>query len=463
MARVRVGFAGVYRPLFKGDKLKVYAQSAEALRALGQKLDFETHTAEKPASNLEEAQAVARQMQEADADLVLLQMSSFCGGEALAPFAAQTVPLGLWAVPETSESGPLPLNSLCGLNLYASLLRRPFKWFYGRPEDEMFSERLRVTIQALRAKGALSRARIGLIGGHAPGFDNLKADRELLAARLGVKTFEHPIEELFAEAGAVTAADADAQAGDMRRRSASCTAPDAHIVEVARFQIALRNIAAKGRYDGLAVRCWPEVPERAGVMICAAMGGASDNLPAACEGDVLGAAGMIALKAMSGAAPMLADLSHTDERDQSVLMWHCGNSPACWADDGGTRLERHFNRDTMGAVRSMVFRAGRATAFQLSANGSVGFVFTGSFLGAKKTGFDGSRGWLGELRMDGAPMPVRDLLNTIFTNRLPHHFPIGAGDLSEEVAELCRWLGINIVNRIPYRAAMQAGRTEEAS
>jgi len=181
----------------------------------------------------------------------------------------------------------------------------------------------------------------------------------------------------------------------------------------------------------------------------------SDQLPTACEGDVLGAAAMIALKALTGSPPMLVDLSHVDEKDQSVLMWHCGNSPACWADEKGTRLECHFNRDTMGVVRSMVFRPRPATVFQLSASGSVAFAFSGSFLGDRKPSFDGSRGWLGEMKMDGAPLPVRDLLNTLFVRRLPHHFPIGAGDLSEEIAELCAWLALPPVQVVPYRAAMQ--------
>jgi hypothetical protein len=140
-----------------------------------------------------------------------------------------------------------------------------------------------------------------------------------------------------------------------------------------------------------------------------------------------------------------------DEADQTVQMWHCGNSPASWADESGTRLECHFNRDTMGAVRSMVFRPGPATVFQLSSDGAVGLSFAGRFLGGAKPGFHGSCGWLGDLQMNGAPLPVRDLLSTVFAHRLPHHFPIGAGDVSEEVAELCTWLGVRMARVVPYR------------
>ena len=460
MISLKLGLVGVYRPIFKGDKLGVFARSVEALRAVARDVEFELHAVARPVSNLEEAQAAACEIQAAKVDLLVVQMSSFCGGDVLAPFIQDQTPLGLWAVPEPTASGPLPLNSLCGLNLYASVLgrkqaERPFKWFYGLPDDDLFLSRLRVTVRSLKAKKALAAAKIGLIGGHAPGFDNLAVDKQQLAARLGVQVCDHSVAELLDSAKKVSDAAAQSLADDMRRQAAECTAPGAHVLEVARLHIALKDIAARQGCDALAVRCWPEVPEQAGVMICAAMGAMADALPTACEGDVLGAAAMVALKAMTGSPPMLLDLSHVDEKDQSVLMWHCGNSPMCWADERGARLECHFNRDTMGAVRSMVFRAGPATVFQLSASGSVAFAFSGSFLGDRKPSFAGSRGWLGQLKADGVPLPVRDLLNTIFVRRLPHHFPIGAGDLSEEIAELCGWLGLQTVQSVPYRAAMQ--------
>lgn len=458
--KIRIGLVGVYRPIFKGDKIGLFARTSRCLMRLAKRMNVEVALVAGPVAGREVANSVAREAREAKLDLLMIQMSSFCGGEELTPFAKLQIPLGLWALPEPTSSGPLPLNSLCGLNLYVSILAnkyesRPFKWFFGMAGDELFLSRFRVTVRALKAKKALAMSKVGLIGGHAPGFDNLAVDKRLVAKRLGMRVCEYPLEELFSETLKISDEEALAQATQMRRRSVACTAPDTHIVKVARFQVALRNIAEREGYDALAVRCWPEVPQRAGVMICAAMGGVADELPTACEGDVMGAAAMIALKAMSGTAPMLVDLSHVDEKDQSVLLWHCGNSPAHWADRRGTWLECHFNRDTMGAVRSMIFRPGPVTVFQLSDNGATAFTFTGRFLGGHKPSFNGSRGWLGKLKMGGTRVTVRDLLNTIFVQGLPHHFAVGAGDLSEEVAEFCEWLGLRRITAIQYRNALQ--------
>lgn len=60
MSRLKIGLVGVYRPLFKGDSLGIFTASAKALERLARSLDFELHAAGKPASNLQEAETVAR-------------------------------------------------------------------------------------------------------------------------------------------------------------------------------------------------------------------------------------------------------------------------------------------------------------------------------------------------------------------------------------------------------------------
>ena len=58
--------------------------------------------------------------------------------------------------------------------------------------------------------------------------------------------------------------------------------------------------------------------------------------------------------------------------------------------------------------------------------------------------------------MDGQPLDSRDLLNTILTHRLPHHFPLGAGHVSEGLSEFCAWLGISVLPPVPHRRNTKA-------
>ena len=56
----------------------------------------------------------------------------------------------------------------------------PAKWYFGEVDDPLFSERMTVTVRALRAVKRLCTSRIALIGGIAPGFNDLYFDERKL-------------------------------------------------------------------------------------------------------------------------------------------------------------------------------------------------------------------------------------------------------------------------------------------
>ena len=177
----KIGLAGVMCTPFRGDKESNYRDHREQMNTLAKKLDFEFHAVKEGVYSLEQAQAAALELSTWGADFVLLQTSSFAAGEFLYPFTELGTPLGLWAVPEgpPTPEGGLPLNSFTAANLYNSIIKsrlkpdRPVKWFFGHPGDALFADRLRVTVDALRAMINLPGKRVALIGGVAPGFDNL--------------------------------------------------------------------------------------------------------------------------------------------------------------------------------------------------------------------------------------------------------------------------------------------------
>src|SRR5690606_21737659 len=66
--------------------------------------------------------------------------------------------------------------------------------------------------------------------------------------------------------------------------------------------LALRDLAAAGGYDALAVSDWPALQENPGMHPGAAFTWIeeSDRLPVASEGDILGAVTQLAAKALTG-------------------------------------------------------------------------------------------------------------------------------------------------------------------
>lgn len=464
---LKIGFVSVIRPLFKGDSPRASERSLAQVRALGQKHHAEIITANVSGndthastgqpiptfavSNLSAAEQAARQLREQALDLLLIQHTTFSTGDLLVPLLHAAERVGLWALPERAAGrgmdGPLPLNALCGLNMTLSFLdhpqvdkQGPVKWFYGEADSGTFEQRLMPTLAALRGLKALHDARILQIGGTAPSFYGIEEHPELA----GVTVDEMGLELLFEQVAKIPEADAKARAeawlqGDT---PTSLGAPREHLECSARIELALHTLAQEGNYQALAVRCWPELPERCGAMACGAVAQLGDReIPTACEGDVMGALSMLALQGISQTPAILMDLSDFDETDDSLLFWHCGNAPTAWAGRAGVRYTTHFNRDDTGVVRDMVLKPGPVSGFRLLKGGKAALVLSAEVMDTPKASFDGVRGWLSSFGWHGERVSARDVMAGVLDDRLPHHIAFGLGERSEALTELCAWLG----------------------
>lgn len=473
---LQLGFVSVIRPAFRGASVAAAEASRTALEALGSELGFsvvvaELATEQRTAAgaalpsfavhDAASAQLAAQQLRSAQLDFLLVQHTTFATGEVLAPLLQACERVGVWALPEGAlgedRSGPLPLNSLCGLNMTLSYLtspqvnkREPVRWYYGAANSDWFVERLRSTVAALRGLRALRSARVLQIGGVAPGFYGL--EEPLGSASPVIDTV--PLARLLERIAAVDAAEA-ADLASSQSATEPADVSREQLERSARIELALNELAREGAYDALAVRCWSEVPDECGSMACAAMGnvaavsaapGSGDagrgraGVPAACEGDVAGALSMLTLQAMTGRAAVLMDLSDLDEAAEELLFWHCGNAPREWAAGGSSRLTTHFNRVGLGTVRDMVLAPGPVTGFRL-VGADRALIVSGKFGDPQKASYDGVRGWLGDLRWNGQPVGARDFVTSVLDQRLAHHFAFGRGDLTGALRELCEWLG----------------------
>lgn len=461
-APLRIGFVSVRRPLFKGDSYALAQRSLESLVALGESLGFEVIAASQAAQDAESAATVAQELQDQSLDMLLVQHSTFATGDVLVPLLQAHPRVALWAVPESAgqrgRQGPLPLNSLCGLNMTLSFLDHPqvakreaVKWLYGEVDSLWFRERLEPSLAALRGLRAIQNAKILQVGGTAPHFYGIEALPEL--AQVQVDTLS--LEAMFARIAAVPDDAVQARARDWAKEE-PIAAGSAQVEPAARVELALLELSRSQGYNALALRCWPEFPEACGAMVCASVAHMGDRgIPSACEGDVMGALSMLALQGISQQASILMDISDLDDADDSLLLWHCGNAAKDWAA-AGTRLTTHFNRDTLGLVRDMVLRPGAATGFRLLGQGQEALILSGAFGAADKASYDGVRGWLGQLQWNGQALSARDCVAQLLDYRLPHHLALAPGQWLEALRELCVYLGSRVLEPLPYQHSLRA-------
>ncbi len=493
MVRLKIGYVSTSQLSFPGDKQSAVHASVEGLKKLAQQWDFDLYVYEKTVITEQDALNAREVLQVEHVDLIMLQCTSFAAGLVVSTLArTKDARLGLWAIPEMRSSGVVSYNSLCGINMYSAIVSHylkeydiPTKWFYGTVDDAQFLRRFRITVTALRAIKKMQHANIALIGGIAPGFNDLYDDeRKLLKLFDGMRinrlheygelkdlAMRLPQDEVDAKIAQLNAeACAKNEAIDHQIHTRGCADAEGKmsLMEVnARFALAYERFTEKYGYDALAISCWPKFQDDYLFSVCAVVGELNDKgVVAGCEGDLTSTVSMLLLSYLADDITMLMDMSAIDTNDDSVQMWHCGPASKRFCQKNGYQYSLNYSgKDHKGAdldhalgtgiVRDMVFDAGKATTARLTGEMDSMFVATGRFLDSGKDTYCGSRGWLGELELNREPISALDFFNTVMVRGFQHHFPIVMGDYSEELMEVMSWLKLRPVRKVKYENYLQ--------
>ena len=161
----------------------------------------------------------------------------------------------------------------------------------------------------------------------------------------------------------------------------------------------------------------------------------------------------------------IMDLTDMNFSGNSIQFWHCGSAPRRFADSSGMSLNCHYkpgrnvpgaDSTPVGTVNDLYFRSGQATVARFAWDYDHILLFSGEFFDSQgNKGFDGSRGWMKDVRLAGKPVNCPDLMNTILNARFPHHYAIISGNYENEVMEAMAWLGIAPVEAIGYKPYLQ--------
>ena len=494
MIRFKIGLVGASQLSFPGDKVTAYGHSVEGMKKLAAQWDFDLYVYEKQV--ITEADAlVCRDVLEAEkVDFVMLQCTSFAAGLVVSTLArTKGARLGLWAIPEMRSKGIVSFNSLCGINMYSAIVAHylrdydiPTKWFYGDVEDAQFLRRFQITVRALRAIKKMQHSNVALVGGIAPGFNDLYDDeRKLIKLFDGIRINRlHEYGELKAMAHAIPQEEVDAKVAALKAEaSAYNEAIDNQINEVdpsteirkmsllevnARYALAYEKFVEKYGYDAIAVSCWPKFQDDYLFSVCAVVGEINDKgVVCGCEGDLTSTISMLLLHYIADDITMLMDLSAMDTEDNSVMMWHCGPAAKRFCEKKGYTYslnysgKDHEGRDLdhavgTGITRDMVFDDDKYTIARLTGGDlEKMFVASGVMQDGSKDDYCGSRGWLGNLELNRKPIGALDFFNTVMVQGFQHHFPMVKGDFTEEVMEVMAWLGLKGVDAVPYENYLQ--------
>lgn len=446
MKRLKVGYMSVSKASWVTPAID--GVRTGALASLG-RLPYEIVHGDALTTTVAEAAALCSEMRRREIDALVLHMATFPVGAILPAVArALDVPVLLYATPESpGEGGMWAQNSFCGANMAAHTLRkmgRKYVFLFGPTDtlDALAGEHLAV-VDCMRG---LASAKVGLVGGCAPGFYTSNCDELRLRSRIGAEVEIIDLLEIVDAAGRLDAGEAREGEAEVRRNAASfCPTIENDLAPAGRLYQSLRNTAAKYGLSAYAIRCWPEWSDIFGIAPCAAMGMLNNiGLVTSCEGDVLGAVLMQAQAALGGGIPFFADMISFDNARGTAVFWHCGAAPSALCRRfEETRMRQHFRvdgGDRKGLVNEFSLKPGRVTVAQLDEDGD-GYrmlIVPGTALDTAPS----VRGNPLEIRLDP---PVEKVVECVMRGGFKHHYSLIHADIADRLARLCEWLDITPV------------------
>jgi L-fucose isomerase-like protein len=374
----------------------------------------------------------------------LLVLQPTMGDGRLAPILAQLWddPLVLWATPERLDTDRVSACSLVGTHVFASTLRqmqRPFEIVYGAGDDESTRRQVVTAARLTAAAAQLRRAKVGLVGYHAPGFVNVHADPIAISRELGAQLQHFGLTEFQAR---VESCDAERIESDLQ------VVLDMHLpmdddlgpgdlAPNSSYYLALSDLMAEENLNALAVRCWPELPKYFGHWpYLAMMRLTEEGCPVALEGDVDGAIlGMLG-KLLGICVGYISDWLEHDDR--SITLWHPGHAPRDVCVPQTLRLGRHFNNDKPLVVNAQLSTDQPITLARLwRCDGRYQMTAFNARTAAPRRPLLGAHGLA---VVDGRSVPER--FDQLCHAGMPHHVTVFSGSHVDLLRRLARLMGV---------------------
>lgn len=406
----------------------------EILDQLAKEEALEIVTADRPVIDVEDAIYAGKLLAEACVDGIAVIHGTFHLGSLVLEIKKYAdKPMLLWGLPELPyDGGRIRLNSVCGVNLNASNLTKSgyldFTYAIGRQIDQDW-------LSAIRMIRVLRDSHIGLISSHAHGFVNVGVDELSLYHQFGTLIDHFDLQELLQTEAPSDLID---QYRALRDQHFSPMCDPNRAEKVAVLAAIFHRFMSDRHLAALAVRCWPEFANKFGISPCAAISlCGSQNLIISCEGDIDGALTMLCHQAIGAGTPFLADISESDFRTNSALMWHCGVAPCNLADGCCVcTLDTEFAQGK-GVTAGFVLKEGVVSISRLDSLAGNYRLF--NQLGQAVPMSKELSGTYARVRFD---TPLQDLLDTIIYNGIAHHVSFVYGDHTRAFELFARLKGI---------------------
>ncbi len=412
-------------------------------------------------NTLDQAEAIAEYFARQKVDGLVLCPMDFGDERSAAKIAEKLrVPALLYATKEPPAVNDASLgrvsDSYCGtLSMASALYRRKLPFHFAGiffPDEPEFAEQAETFVRAVAVVKGLRGARIGQVGVRPATFETVGYDEAAMIQKFGQNVIYSELADIVAKAQGYT--DDDPRVWEIVENIcatvAKITVADDYLVKAAKMELALIEFWNTNKLSGMAIQCWPSVQRQIGISMCALYGRLTQrHMLTACEADVLGALAMLVnyRAALGETLPHFIDwtIRHR-EKDNWLLVWHCGNAPVCLAADPqqtALRSRRDMQGvlpinegDPMAGLCQFQIKPGVVTFCRLAEydNHWKMLIATGEIIPSHET-LAGTWAWV----------EVKDharLYRTLVEEGFVHHASMVHGDQTQALIQACKFLDI---------------------
>lgn len=389
---------------------------------------------------------IVEQFKEHSVDLVVMVYGAFTGDDAAAYLTEMLdVPIILWAPYEVpfEKNTRLYANALCAMTMNAASLRRLGKTYhtvYGSLDDERAASKVKALVMAYHTVKAMKYTNLGLLGYRPTAFYNCAFDEGLIRRTFGIKIEETDLKVVFDKMAQIPEEACQADMKKMEETYNMDTLPEGHLENHSRLYLALKEVMAAQNYDFATIKCWPEMGNLH-TTPCAVLGRlADDNVNIGCEGDVDAEIAQIAEHYLTGLPTFITDMINIDEEKNIMTFWHCGNAAPSLANPKYELLLRNHPLAGQGTAFWGALKPGKVTIARFcNIDGQYKlFLMKGEAVDMDRY----TRGIMANVKVE---KPVRQVIEQIIAEGIPHHYSLVWDDVAAELKEICGLLQIPVI------------------
>ncbi len=379
-------------------------------------------------------------------DIVVMLYGAFTGDDISCALAEELkVPIILWAPyePPFSKDARLYANALVAATMNSASLKRLGQTgyvVYGGKEDSRAVSKLKNLIYSYGVIKKLKSTVLGLFGYRPTAFYNSSFDEGLIRRTFGIRMEETDLKVIFDRMAQIPEDKVNA---DMKAISETIRVgqlPEGHLENHSRLYFALKEVMKEQGYDFATLKCWPEMGNLK-TTPCAVMGRLADeDNHIVCEGDVDAGLALIVENYLTGLPAFITDMINIDEDKNLLIYWHCGNAaPSLMNPKYDVTMNNHPLAG-QGTAFYGALKPGRVTVARFCNIGGKYKLFL-----LRGEAVDADRYTKGAMVSVKPAAPVRDIVERIIDEGIPHHYSIVWEDCAGRMAFIAGLLGIEVI------------------